>query len=497
MTQFVARDKRNLAMKPIRCLLTQKLGILWMLLLTTMFIFSFGQIANAAPDPAKKGDLYAVIVGVSKYGDPNIPQLTLSDKDAKDLYSFIDERKSLFRKTNVHLFLNEQATRANVSKALRDDLKPAGKDDIVLIYMSGHGAADQSRPDEYYFITHDTQIDNLYGTALWMNQNALFKGIDSDRVLLLSDACHSGGFNPGLEKTLAKEADTFFSMFQNLKGRIGISSSRSDEKSYEQPKFGNSIFTHFLLKALRGEASKGSGDGSITAKQLYDYIYEKTRQETKNAQSPQLFCPKGLAQETTVFRAPTFEGPLRIRVSFVSKDDSERESPLTNESVLKSGSRIGISFQPESDCYVYIFWWDSSGQVGKLFPNPQLTEGSGEARGGQTYWLPSKQGKYWYVLDNNPGVETIYFVASRQRNPKIETLYDKLNSLSASGRSGKAGKEISDKLEREFNIMGIADYTVPDKSVQAPQGLLEALENEIKVVGADASYSVQFRHIPK
>jgi hypothetical protein len=363
--------------------------------------------------------------------------------------------------------------------------------------MSGHGAADPSRPDEYYFITHDTQIDNLYGTALWMNQNALFKGIDSDRVLLLSDACHSGGFNPGLEKTLAKEADTFFSVFRNLRGRIGISSSRSDEKSYEVPKYGNSIFTHFLLKALRGEAAKGSGDGTITAKHLYDYVYEKTRQETKGQQNPQIFSPKGLAEETTVFMTPTFKDALRIKVSFVSKDDSNSESLLTNESVLKSGTQIGISFQPESDCYVYIFWWDSSGQVGRLFPNPQLTEGSGEARSGQTHWLPSKQGRHWYVLDNNPGIETIYFVASRQRNPKIETLYDNLNKLSAAARSGKAGKEISDKLEREFNIMGIADYTVPDKSIQAPQGLLEALENEIKVVGADASYSVQFKHIAR
>ncbi len=294
-------------MKPVKHLLIQTRSRSWMSFVTIMLTLFLGQTALGAPDKAKKGDLYAVIVGVSKYSDPNIPQLTLSDKDAKDLYSFINERKSLFRKTNIHLFLNEKATRANVSKALRDDLKPAGKDDIVLIYLSGHGAADPSRPDEYYFITHDTQIDNLYGTALWMNQNALFKGIDSDRVLLLSDACHSGGFNPGLEKTLAKEADTFFSVFRNLKGRIGISSSRSDEKSYEVAKYGNSIFTHFLLKALGGEASKSSSDGSITAKHLYDYIYEKTRQETKGLQNPQIFSPKGLAEEATVFRTPTFK----------------------------------------------------------------------------------------------------------------------------------------------------------------------------------------------
>ena len=172
-------------MKKLLSRLRQKSYVLWIFVMLLILITFFEQEAFSTPEARTKGDLYAVIVGVSKYRDPNIPPLTLSDKDASDLYSFINERKSIFRKANLYLFLNENATRANVSKALRDDLKPAGKDDIVLIYLSGHGAADPTRPDEYYFITYDTQIDNLYGTALWMNQNALFRGIDSDKVLLI------------------------------------------------------------------------------------------------------------------------------------------------------------------------------------------------------------------------------------------------------------------------------------------------------------------------
>ncbi len=484
-------------MHTIRRLLKLNQLIFWTALFSCFLILNVTQNVLASPVARGKGDLYAVIVGVSKYNDPNIPTLNLSDKDARDLYSFINDRKSLFNKVKIQLFLNEKATRANVSKALRDDLKPAGKDDMVLIYMSGHGAADPSRPDEYYFITYDTQIDNLYGTALWMNQNALFKGIDSDRVLLISDACHSGGFNPGLEKTLAKEADTFFSVFRNLKGRIGISSSRSDEKSYELSKYNNSIFTHYLLKALRGEASKGSSDGLITAKQLYQYVYDNTRLETEGKQNPQLFSPKGAAEETAIFRTPTYKDSLRIKVGFVSQDDSGHESRLTNESVLQSGDKIGITFQPNADCYVYIFWWDSSGQVGRLFPNPKLTEGSGEAKAGQTYWLPSKEGKCWYVLDNTPGTETIYFIASRQRNPRIEALYDELKRLGSSARSGKAVEQVSNELERQFNIMGVADYVLPDKSSQASGNLLEAMENQIKVVGADAYYSIKFKHVAR
>lgn len=452
-------------------------------------------------EPQASGQLYAVVAGVTRFKDPKFRPLTVSDKDAKDFYAFLQSQKHLFPGTHLFLFVNEQATRDNLTKALRDELKQATKDDYVIIYLSGHGAADPQRPDEYYFITNDSKFDNLYGTALWMNQKALFKGVDSDRVLLLSDACHSGGFSPGLEKSVAKEAGSFFSLFEGLNGRIAIASSRPDELSFENTRYGNSIFTHFLLKGLRGEAARNSGDGNITAKQLYDYVYSQVRGATKNGQSPQLYCAKGKTEDTAVFRSPVYRDPLKVRVQFMWKDDGERVWPLTNESVLKSGQRIGCHFKPESNCCVYVFWWDSTGTVGRLYPNPQLTRGSAEVGAAQDYWIPTKEdGKHWYVLDKNVGEETIYFVASRGRNPRIEALYEKLRNMSQGSRTSKQAEERSERLEEELErIMGVEPYTVADKSgisAEKPSGeLFEAMENEIKISGAEAVYKVKFRHV--
>ncbi len=447
-----------------------------------------------------KGELYAVVVGLTKFQDPEIRPLTVSDKDARDFHAFLEEQKRLFSKVHLSLFVNEQATRDNVTKALRDGLKAAGKDDFVVIYLSGHGAADPKRPDEYYFITHDTKANNLYGTAVWMNQKALFAGVDSDRVLLLSDACHSGGFSPGLEKAIAKEAGTFFSLFQDLKGRVALASSRPDEKSYEDQRFGNSIFTHFLIKGLRGEAARDSPDGNVTAKQLYEYVYHKVRDATKQGQSPQLYCVKGRAEDTSVFRIPVYNEPLKVKVQFISKDDANQVHHLTNDSVLKSGRRFGCQFRPESDCYVYIFWWDSTGAVGRLFPDDRLKDGSGAVNAGRDYWVPTKDdGKHWFVLDKNVGEETIHFLASRERNPKIEALYEKLRSMSQAARQGTQGKDQSLLLAAELErLMGVEPKTVPDQpvgSVPDPEALFQALENEIKVSGAEAVYRVNFRHI--
>jgi len=435
-----------------------------------------------------KGELYAVVVGLTKFQDPQIPHLTVSDKDAKDFYSFLEDQKHLFSKAHLTLLTNEQATRDNVTSAMRDGLKPAGKDDCVVIFLSGHGAADPKRADEYYFITYDTRMENLYGTAVWMNQKALFAGVDSDRVLLLSDACHSGGFNPGLEKAIAKEAGTFFSLFQDLKGRVALASSQPDEKSYEDQRFGNSLFTHYLIKGLRGEAVRDSSDGNVTAQQLYEYVYHKVREATKQGQSPQLYCVKGRAEDTSVFRIPVYSQPLKVKVQFMSKDDANQVHPLTNELVLKSGQRFGCQFRPESDCYVYIFWWDSTGAVGRLFPDDRLKDGSGAVKAGQDYWIPTKDdGKHWFVLDKNIGEETIHFLASRERNPKIEALYDKLRSMSQAARQGTQGKDQSLMLATELErLMGVEPNTVPDQplaGVQDPGALFQALENEIRVSG--------------
>ncbi|MFA6222224.1 MAG: DUF4384 domain-containing protein [Desulfomonilaceae bacterium] len=448
-----------------------------------------------------KGELYAVVVGLTRFQDSRIGKLTISDRDAKDVHSFLKEREKLFSRAHIRLLVNEEATRDNLTAAFRDFLKPAGKDDLVLIYLSGHGAADPERPDEFYFLTYDTNMKNLFGTAVWMNQQALFKGIDSDRVLLIADACHSGGFSPGIDRAIAKEADSFFSLFNVLKGRMALTSSRFDELSYEAPsKFGNSVFTHFFLKGLRGDACKDLSTGTITANNLYSYVYDSTRSATNNKQNPQFYFPKGQDGETPVFRVPVHKDRLNIKVQFVHKDDADQEYPLTNESVLRSGQRVGLSFRPESDCYVYVLWWDSTGNVGRLFPNPKLTEGTGEARAGQSYWLPSKGSKHWYVLDKNPGEETVYLVASRARNTKIENLYEKLASMAATTRTGAKGQEITTALEQEVeSIMGFEEHTISDargqRSTEDTQRLSEAMETEVGTAGAEAVFKVKFKHI--
>ena len=69
-------------------------------------------------------------------------------------------------------------------------------------------------------------------------------------------------------------------------GKVILASSRDDEVSIEKPDFPNSIFTHYLLRGLRGEAS--DKNGIVTLEDLYDYVHEKTVRETSGIQHPRL-----------------------------------------------------------------------------------------------------------------------------------------------------------------------------------------------------------------
>ncbi len=470
-----------------------KVWFRWFLILVLLCV------AKTAPAAEPVGDLYALVVGISKYADPEIRPLKVSDKDARDVYALLEDEKHLFRRAHLTLLINEQATRDKVTKALRDGLKGARKEDYVIIYLSGHGAADPNRPDEYYFITHDARMNNLYGTAVWMNQKALFRGIDSDKVLLISDACNSGGFSPGLEKTVAKEAGAFFSLFQELKGRIAIASSRPDETSLEDERLGNSIFTHYLIKGLRGEAARESADGKITARQLYEYLYKSVKQASNNKQTPQLYAAKGADTETHVFRVPVYDRPLSLKVQYVWKDYQGQTQPLTSGSVLKSGQKFACRFRPEEDCYVSIYWWDTAGNVGRLFPDDRLKDGSGAVKQGKDYWIPTKEdGRHWFVLDSNTGQETFYFLASRTPNPRIQNLYDRLRKASAAGQSHQKKKEESREMAKHLDrLMGVEPQTVPvqrPSETANPSNITEVMENEIRISGTEAVYRLTFTH---
>ena len=83
------------------------------------------------------GTSYALVMGVSKYENPNIPELKYADIDALVFREYL--LSSGIKEENVYTLINESATNAafwSTLNYLSDHVKDG---DIVYIYFSGHG----------------------------------------------------------------------------------------------------------------------------------------------------------------------------------------------------------------------------------------------------------------------------------------------------------------------------------------------------------------------
>jgi hypothetical protein len=266
----------------------------------------------------KIGDLYAVVVGVSNYKDSRVPPLAVSDKDARSFAEFLSTQKNLFNAVHVSLLVNEDATREKLEKEFIYKLRRAGKDDTVIIFLSGHGVDDPKNPGEFFFLPYDADPEYVAIRGVHMNRQWFMDRLDSKRVLIIADACHAGGFSKRGAKHLAPSLDKFISQFRESEGRVFITSSRSDEYSMEEPKLGHSLFTHFLLEGLAGAATKDQ-DGIITLGALYEYVYKKTKAASEGFQSPQMegriigTFPMALAKD---YSGPESQiGPPEVRLT--------------------------------------------------------------------------------------------------------------------------------------------------------------------------------------
>ena len=106
-------------------------------------------------------------------------------------------------------------------------------------------------------------------------------------------------------------------MFKEASGRVILSSSRPNEFSQERPNLSNSVFTHYLLKGLRGEADI-QRNGVITLPEIYDYVYDRTKGETEGAQHPQM--EGAVAGRFPIAVLGQLEDKLKLDVWFVAQD---------------------------------------------------------------------------------------------------------------------------------------------------------------------------------
>ena len=272
----------------------------WDELLKTARAGSKAAEAAPAPRPAAGPDRWAVLVGVKDYQDRTIPDLKYSLNDVEKIRDALIQDNG-YDPQKVITLTEKDATVERVRSVLGTDLpRKVKKEDMVMIYFSGHGAAEASTRGESadgtekYLLLADAQSANLYGTALPMSEFARILGrIPAAKILLIMDTCYSGAVKyPGSDRGSAiksltgegapasKLSDDYLGRLAGTEGTVVITAARAGEQSMESPRFSMGLFTHYLLDVLKGKAD-ANADGITSLTEAFGYLVDNVAKESK------------------------------------------------------------------------------------------------------------------------------------------------------------------------------------------------------------------------
>src|SRR5262245_52008109 len=155
--------------------------------------------ANSASDI----QLWGVVIGVSQYKngdqstkDGKIPNLKNAADDAQSMYDFLRSPngggfKDVSDGGHLILLKNEEATKANIEKAL-NGLKQSRPNDYFVLYIAAHGAlVPQAGAGEIpYFVLYDSELNNMAKTSIRMDSfRKLISEVPAKKGLVLADTC--------------------------------------------------------------------------------------------------------------------------------------------------------------------------------------------------------------------------------------------------------------------------------------------------------------------
>jgi len=244
---------------------------------------------GVAPEP--RPTLYVLAVGVSEY--KHYKPLRYAHLDAKDLAEAMRGQQGLmYERVEARTLPNDEATCAEIMAGLQWLTEQAKSADVAIVFLSGHGLTD--RRGSYYFLPHNFELSNLWGTSVPQEMLEKFlKQIEARKRIVLVDSCHAGGAadggaagGAGGQFEAHVNIDRFANELAHATGVVVLTSSTGTQESIEHEDWQNGAFTEALLEGLAGKADYES-DRVITMDELNLYLPIRVKKLTGGRQTPQ------------------------------------------------------------------------------------------------------------------------------------------------------------------------------------------------------------------
>lgn len=214
----------------------------------------------------------ALVVATYQYADSGLSRLTSPEHDAEAFAAVLHDPE--IAGFDVTTLVNQP--HHVVGEAIADFYGDCRRDDLTLLYFSGHGLKDDE--GRLHLAMTNTRRQALMFTAISAAQlNEAMDACPSRRKVLILDCCYSGAFPVG-RTAKADEGMHTLERFQG-RGRAVLTASDATQYAFEGDAASGaavtSVFTKHLVAAIRSGAADTDQDGDIALDELYAYVRER------------------------------------------------------------------------------------------------------------------------------------------------------------------------------------------------------------------------------
>ncbi|NRA51036.1 MAG: caspase family protein [Phaeodactylibacter sp.] len=224
-------------------------------------------------------EVFAVVIGVSKY--THMVPLNYTDDDAYQMYAFLKSPEGgALDDDHISILIDEAATLNRIKFTMKEVFNRAGPEDLIMLYYSGHGYADAFLPIDFNGVHNKLFHKEIIG---------IFERSPAKYKLCIADACYSGGMlaaKGGIAPSQLTQ-DLYDRLAEAAPGTALIMSSKSNETSLESKGLRQGVFSHYLIRGLKGEADRNK-DRYVDISELFRFVSQNVQNYTGSQQSPMI-----------------------------------------------------------------------------------------------------------------------------------------------------------------------------------------------------------------
>ncbi|WP_371403446.1 caspase family protein [Kribbella sp. NBC_00662] len=278
----------------------------------------------------------ALLVATYEYEDAGLRRLTTPAQDAEALADVLED--PAIAGFEVQVLINEPTSR--VGEAIGEFYATAERDDLTLLYFSGHGLKDDN--GRLYLAMKNTKRERLRFSALpaHMIDEAVEDSPARQKILIL-DCCYAGAYT--VERFAKSDAAIHTKAELGGRGRIVLTATDSRQYAFEGSEIhgeaAQSVFTRHVVEGLRSGAADLDSDGDITADELYRYVYDAVVAEQPSQRPKQFADVEG---RTVIAANVQWTLPPRITANLDSPLQPLREAGLQELGQLLQASNEDV-----------------------------------------------------------------------------------------------------------------------------------------------------------